>query len=47
VPCVNRNRDTGKVNLNANWHDNDNSDYSVPVSGEFSPTKEASIQALL
>ena len=30
VPIVNRNLDTGKVNLNANWRSNDNSDYAVP-----------------
>lgn len=29
VPIVNRNLDTGKVNLNANWRSNDNSDYAV------------------
>jgi hypothetical protein len=34
VPCVDRRRDTGEVYLHARWHDDDNSDYSVPVSGE-------------
>ena len=33
VVVVNRNVDTGKVNLNANWRSNDNSGYSVPPIG--------------
>jgi hypothetical protein len=34
VPCVDRYRAAGKVHLYASWHDYDDSDYSVPVSGE-------------
>lgn len=33
VPYVNRNTNSGKVKLNANWHSNDNSNYSVPPLG--------------
>lgn len=33
VVVVNRNTDSGKVNLNANWRSNDNPDYSVPSLG--------------
>jgi len=33
VVVVNRNTDSGKVNLNANWRSNDNPDYSVPPLG--------------
>jgi hypothetical protein len=33
VVVVNRNLDSGKVNLNANWRSNDNPGYSVPPLG--------------
>ncbi len=41
VPYVNWNRDNAKVKLNANWRSNENSDYSVPVLRESSPTAGA------
>lgn len=40
VVIVNRNTDTGKVNLNANWRSNDNPGYSVPPSGVLTKQKE-------
>ncbi|TAK05031.1 hypothetical protein EPO33_03490 [Patescibacteria group bacterium] len=36
VPYVNFNSDNEQVKLNANWHSNDNSNYSVPALREFS-----------
>lgn len=36
VPYVNFNSDNGQVKLNANWHSNDNSNYSVPALRESS-----------
>ncbi len=37
VPYANWNRDNTRVKLNANWHSNDDSNYSVPVLRESSP----------
>ena len=34
VPYVNRDTDTGRVRLNANWHGSGHSSYSVPAFGE-------------
>ncbi|MEA3249659.1 MAG: hypothetical protein U9Q03_04880 [Patescibacteria group bacterium] len=45
VPIVNRNTDSGKVNLNANWHSNDNSDYSVPSARECLPAQRTPMSA--
>ncbi|MEA3226256.1 MAG: hypothetical protein U9Q07_09920 [Planctomycetota bacterium] len=45
VPIVNRNVDTGKVNLNANWRSNDNSDYSVPSARECSALQRTPVSA--
>ena len=41
VVVVNRNTDSGKVNLNANWRSNDNPDYSVPSLGSSHQGKGA------
>ncbi len=41
VVVVNRNTDSGKVNLNANWRSNDNSGYSVPPIGSSHQGKGA------
>ncbi|MBI4598658.1 hypothetical protein HY734_00505 [Candidatus Uhrbacteria bacterium] len=46
VVIVNRNTDSGKVNLNANWRSNDNSDYSVPPLGSSHQEKSAFTGAL-
>lgn len=46
VPIVNRNLETGKVNLNANWHSNADSDYAVPVRRESLRSKERLSRAL-
>lgn len=35
VPILNWNRTNRKVNLNANWDDNRNSNYAVPVRRDY------------
>ena len=45
VVVVNRNTDSGKVNLNANWRSNDNPDYSVPPLGSSHQGKGARLSA--